>query len=229
MSKVFVRKLRVVGRSLYVYIVFLYSCIYYSNMSAKEKILKSAIELFSLKGFDGVSIREIADHAQVHFASIRYHFGDKEDLYKACIELHGESRLNVAQKFLGEMPQSAEDAKLRLSFALNESFQIHAENPFLSKLVLQEIETSAGKYDITLRNTMVAMTDVYSDFLKRCQKNGYLKLEPDATFMTLSMMGIVHHYMRTENVRERLLAHQTLSNKAFREKIVGNIIKLYFE
>lgn len=198
-------------------------------MSAREQILNSAIELFSLKGFDGVSIREIAEHAQIHFASIRYYFGDKEDLYKSCISLHGERRLISAKKFLGENPDSIEDAKERLTFALNETFSIHVENPFLSKLVLREVENSTGMHDMTLRKTMLAMTQVYIDFLQRCQKKGFLKSEPDPVFQTQSMMGIVHHFMRTENIRERLLSHQPLKNKSFREDTVNNIVKLYFD
>lgn len=196
-------------------------------MTANEHILNSAIELFSAKGFDGVSIRQIADHAQVHFSSIRYHFGDKEDLYKACISLHGNSRLDTALKYLVAEPKTIDEIKLRLSFALDETFQIHSENPSLSKLVLHEIESSSGKLDQVLKKTMVAMTEVYINFFKNCQKNKLISGDLDPIFLTQSLMGILHHYMRTENIRARIMSHSSLKNKEFREKTVNNIIHLF--
>jgi len=50
--------------------------------STKEKILFSAHKLFSEKGFDGTSIRDIAQAAEVNVASINYYFTSKEGLYQ---------------------------------------------------------------------------------------------------------------------------------------------------
>jgi TetR/AcrR family transcriptional regulator len=47
---------------------------------SRDKILKSAEELFSDKGFDGVSVSEIAKTAGVNKALIYYYFKSKEDI-----------------------------------------------------------------------------------------------------------------------------------------------------
>lgn len=47
----------------------------------KEKILDVANELFAEKGFNGVSIREIAKLADVNLSAVNYHFTNKENLY----------------------------------------------------------------------------------------------------------------------------------------------------
>ena len=50
------------------------------NSDTKNKILLVANELFARNGFDGVSIRDIAQEADVNVASINYHFKNKLNL-----------------------------------------------------------------------------------------------------------------------------------------------------
>lgn len=196
-------------------------------MDIKEQILNSAIELFSKRGFDGVSIRQIADHAQIHFASIRYHFGGKTDLYRECISKHGESRLVSAQRFLGSKPKGAEDMRLRLGYAIEDTFRIHSENPHLTKLLLLEIESSNPQSDSVLKKTMVAMSGIYVAFFKECQKKKLISTKLDPLFLTQSLMGILHHFMRTESIRERLLSHKDFKNKQGNKVIIDNILTLF--
>lgn len=49
----------------------------------RAEILQIALELFSIYGFAAVSLREIAEKAGVNHAMIRYHFGNKEALWRA--------------------------------------------------------------------------------------------------------------------------------------------------
>lgn len=196
-------------------------------MEIKETILYAAIELFSQRGFDGVSIRDIATLADVHFASIRYHFGDKEELYNACISKHGESRLESAKRFLTAEPKSIEDMRLRLGYAIEDVFRIHNENPYLTKLLLLEVESSAHRADLVLKKTMLAMTATYAQFFKNCQQKKYLPSHLEPLFITQSLMGVLHHFMRTESTRERLLSHKKLKNQESKDLMVKNIITLF--
>lgn len=49
--------------------------------NACERLLDSAEELFSQKGFNGTSIREVTSLADCNVAAVNYHFGNKEKLY----------------------------------------------------------------------------------------------------------------------------------------------------
>lgn len=196
-------------------------------MGTKNKIITSAIELFSQRGFNGVSIREIANLADVHFSSIRQHFGDKQNLYKACISKHGECRLLSAQKFLSAKPENKEDMRLRLGYAIEDVFRIHNENPFLTKLILSEVESTTPHADEIFKNTMYAMTQTFVAFFKECQENKFLDLNLNPLFITHSLMGVINHFIRTEHIRGRILAHKTLDDKETREQMVQNIIILF--
>jgi len=55
-------------------------------MTKKEIIIQSALKLFSAKGFEGTSVREIASDAGVNVAMINYYFTSKENLFKSVVE-----------------------------------------------------------------------------------------------------------------------------------------------
>lgn len=67
-----------------------------------ERILDTAEELFALHGYDGVTLRQIANGADVDVALASYHFGKKLDLFNAvfqrrAVELN-ESRLSALRQ-----------------------------------------------------------------------------------------------------------------------------------
>jgi AcrR family transcriptional regulator len=59
----------------------------------RERILDVALELFNEKGYDGTSLREIAERLGVTKAALYYHFERKEDiLLELHLRLHGIGR-----------------------------------------------------------------------------------------------------------------------------------------
>jgi len=56
--------------------------------SSKDKLFRSAEELFSTKGFREVSVRDIAAHAGVHFSLVAYYFGGKQALFNEIFHSH---------------------------------------------------------------------------------------------------------------------------------------------
>ena len=54
--------------------------------SNKERILETAISLFSVRGFHGTSIRHIANEMGISISNIYHHFGNKEGLLLAILE-----------------------------------------------------------------------------------------------------------------------------------------------
>lgn len=49
----------------------------------RDRIFSAAERLFAEKGYDKVTLRGIAKEADAHLALITYHFGSKQDLYRA--------------------------------------------------------------------------------------------------------------------------------------------------
>ena len=61
-----------------------------SRMKARKDtsalLIESGITLFGARGYDGVTTRELAHGARTNISSIKYHFGGKEELYRAVLE-----------------------------------------------------------------------------------------------------------------------------------------------
>lgn len=58
--------------------------------STKAQIMRAAIAQFTRLGFEGAAMREIANEAQVNIGLIRYHFGNKADLYRDTLAFVSE-------------------------------------------------------------------------------------------------------------------------------------------
>ncbi|MBF0279747.1 MAG: TetR family transcriptional regulator [SAR324 cluster bacterium] len=59
-----------------------------TRRSSREAILDAAELLMSKRGYNGVSIREIAGEASANLGSVTYHFGTKENLLAEIYERH---------------------------------------------------------------------------------------------------------------------------------------------
>lgn len=55
-------------------------------VDAKGAITAAALALFATKGFDATSVNDIAKAAKLPKANVLYYFGDKETLWKHCID-----------------------------------------------------------------------------------------------------------------------------------------------
>jgi len=53
---------------------------------SRERLLESALLRFAEHGFDGATTRDIAAHAGVNLGLVQYHFGGKEQLWRAAVD-----------------------------------------------------------------------------------------------------------------------------------------------
>ncbi len=56
-----------------------------STIDTKEHIIAVAERLFAERGFAGTSLRSVVGEANVNLAAVHYHFGSKEDLFRAVV------------------------------------------------------------------------------------------------------------------------------------------------
>ncbi len=56
------------------------------GLETRERILAAALEIFSERGFDGTTTRDIAARADVNLGLIKYYFGSKEKLWRAAVD-----------------------------------------------------------------------------------------------------------------------------------------------
>ena len=107
--------------------------LHHDAASTRERILNVALDLFSDKGYDGTSLREIAERLGVTKAALYYHFASKEDILMALhMRLHEFGKDAMAQ--LGDEPVTIErwaeilDGLVDQMLAQRKLFLMHERN-----------------------------------------------------------------------------------------------------
>jgi TetR/AcrR family transcriptional regulator, regulator of cefoperazone and chloramphenicol sensitivity len=94
---------------------------------AKLALIEAAGELFGAHGFDGASIRAIAEKAGMNVASINYYFESKEKLYQAVLEyvvFRDKELEETASKWEKEQLSSPEDAADAIREKIEHDFRV---------------------------------------------------------------------------------------------------------
>jgi AcrR family transcriptional regulator len=78
----------------------------------RSRIIKAAAPIFAEHGYEGASIRRIVAKADVNQAAINYHFGSKEGLYRAVLQMALEA-LQRADGSASSDAGAGRDAALR--------------------------------------------------------------------------------------------------------------------
>ena len=73
------------------------------ELSTQDRILNSAERLFSERGIDGVSLREITTDSGVNSASLHYHFGSKIAVLERIFELRAAPIAEERERLLSQL------------------------------------------------------------------------------------------------------------------------------
>jgi TetR/AcrR family transcriptional regulator len=111
----------------------------------RDRILAAAVDLFSERSFEGASTREIASRAGVTQPLVSYHYGSKDDLWRAAVEsLFDELRHVMRQRMEGlRGVDEVTVAKLQV----REFVTFSARNPQLHRIITQESKASGPRMD----------------------------------------------------------------------------------
>lgn len=105
------------------------------NFSAQEKIFNSAEELFIKRGFDGVSINDIAVHANVAKGLIFYYFENKKALFNAVLDQYYTMQ---AETLMGAVVAKG-TVRERVYAGIDAYLDFVEKNPGYPKLIQREI------------------------------------------------------------------------------------------
>ncbi|HHK5540784.1 TetR/AcrR family transcriptional regulator [Bacillus cereus] len=128
------------------------------NVSTKEKILNTTLELIRKEGFEKVTIRKIAKLLDINIALVNYHFGSKEKLISEAIRV----LLISFQGTFSILDNITVPAKERLKIFLLDYVLVIRQYPELVRKI------------IAMGTTVFTSQYEYGDFLKRL---GFSKVE----------------------------------------------------
>ena len=89
-----------------------------ASKKVKERVLDSAEELFGQQGYESVTMRNIAEHADVHISQIVYHFTNKNMLVRAIVLRRADELNQERLQMLDYYRRAIGDAKPEVSALL---------------------------------------------------------------------------------------------------------------
>ncbi|MCL1630637.1 forespore capture DNA-binding protein RefZ [Sporolactobacillus sp. CPB3-1] len=109
-----------------------------SGRKSKEAVIRSALKLFNMSGYDGVSVRAIASDAGVNIALVSYYFGGKQGLLEHLMADFFEGYLETLEKAEKESTriQSPVD---QLVLIANRLISFQQQDFYLSRFVHREM------------------------------------------------------------------------------------------
>lgn len=69
------------------------------RMTTKERIVEEALTLFSVKGFKGTSVKNIADAVGIRDSSLYKHFKSKKEIFDTIVAMVGEKIKEMSANF----------------------------------------------------------------------------------------------------------------------------------
>jgi AcrR family transcriptional regulator len=101
-----------------------------STHETKEQIITVAERLFADNGFAGTTLRNVVNEAGVNLAAVNYHFGSKEELFRAVVARFARPVVEKEMSLLSELKARTElpSVEAILTAVLQPSLEILSED-----------------------------------------------------------------------------------------------------
>jgi len=158
----------------------------------RADILSAARRVFAQRGFDGTSVREVAEAAGVNKAMIYYHFKDKVDLYRSVLSDSFEAMRNIWDH---EVFNGGASTRQMIKVYIEGFIRFQLLNEDLRKILTMEFAASGA----TNENMKWIAKNYFSNnyatlaaILRKGMKNGELKTT-DPLLAVVSLIGMIIH------------------------------------
>lgn len=186
----------------------------------RDNLLSIATPLFAEKGFNGVSIRELAAAAGVNSSLISYHFGGKEGLYSAALR----EQFAVLAK-VGEIRHMDIDTVKKFELYVRATLARYRQNPYLLRFYTSELTNPTPCFESivkpAIKGVLKNLLDTFSEGLSHKQfRKG---LDPLDTVLALA--GMINFYFLLEPVTTELAEHSPDRDEALINHIMNIFMK----
>ena len=172
-------------------------------MGTRERLLEAAGEVFSERGYEKATVREIVRRAKTNLNAVNYHFRDKEQLYVAVLlNAHQQSTPNMP--YIGESIDHLSPEQRLRSFVylfLQHIFE-KGKRAWQMKLMLQEMANPTGAMDVLVEQIIKPRAEFLFSIIQGLVDN---KVPPEKVrLFAISVIGQCVHVCLAQPVIMRL-------------------------
>jgi len=177
------------------------------------QIIETAEALFAERGFDGTSVRDIADEAGVNVAMISYYFGSKEKLMEALFELRvGSVIIRVESLIKDESLTPIE----KVNMLIDEHIDRVMQKQCFHKIMVGVQVTNKNPAILKAANKVkIRNAEVIAELIKDGQKKGVFKKKIDVILMINTMVGTVSQSMMSQQYYREFNKQQDIPDEEF--------------
>lgn len=162
-----------------------------SNLTTKEKILNSALTLFSEKGYDGVGVDLIAEKVGLKGPSIYKHFKGKEEILEILIgNVENYYEMNIGSEIHPGTIPSSMDELIALTWKRIE-FTLHDETiQKIRRILMMEQFRNQRIAKLATRYTTEGIQGIYQKIFEEMMNKNLMRREDPAEVSMLFVAPI---------------------------------------
>lgn len=192
--------------------------------------MEAAEKLFAEKGFDGTSVRDISEKADVNLAMISYYFGSKEKLMEAMFHYRGQDMRIQLENILNNNDLTSLQKVEKLIDNYIE--KIFKKQCFHKIMVREQMAFNTGpirKQIIQLKQTNQVLI---TQLIQQGQKRGEFKKSIDIPFLMMTLVGTTTQLVTSQDYYKEINGLEKMSQDEFEKHIrkkLSNYLKSLFK
>lgn len=193
-------------------------------MDTRARLLQAAVKVFARLGFERATVKDLAGAAQVNVSLVSYHFGGKENLYKACLHEFGASSLMRIETLLTPA-QTRQEFGLRIFLWAEEFLRTHVEDELVISILQRELDAGLPYARDVFEKTFFVLCDHWVEFLRKGKRKGFLEPHIDPLILGQLIYGSLIHLSRYDAIHRELKGHSIRDSKV-RRRIAEHVVSL---
>jgi AcrR family transcriptional regulator len=169
------------------------------SIDSSERIYKAAASLFSRKGYDGTSMRDIATAVGLNISTVNYHVGSKETLYREILLRTYEMEYQLFSSQLENVPdgviKDVDELKILLNHTATMFIQRILDEPETYRLWAYHFLEETNQVDEMKKEFSSPIYDMVLAFMRRARQAGTIAAEDDFLRMFIvAFSWMLHGY-----------------------------------
>jgi len=183
----------------------------------QKQILCVAEKLFSLHGFEGTSVRDIAESADVNIAMISYYFGSKEKLMQSLFQ---DRMTDIKLKLEALLNDTSIEPIEKIKMVIDQYVDRVWEKQQFFKLTIQEQIVGKNKV-ITkwLKEMKKQNVELIASIINEGQKKKIFKKGIDPILLVSTMTGTALQSFLNKDLYKNIHGLEDMSEEALKEEL----------
>ncbi|MEP6674409.1 MAG: TetR family transcriptional regulator [Ferruginibacter sp.] len=189
-------------------------------MDLNEKqlqIIDTAERLFADKGFEGTSVRDIAEEAKINVAMISYYFGSKEKLLETLFAVRAEGTVQKLESMLKDtLMNPLQKVNVMIDYFID---KFQKQNCFYKILMREQVAVQRTATSELIQHFKKRNQKLVKQLIHEGQKTGEFSKNVDVPMLMTTLIGTAGHLMATQHFYKEINNLQEMPDEQFQKLI----------